>query len=322
MKRFFIVTCSAFLLSLTGCQSQDKTATETSVETSEEETTTTVDNSHWLPVTKSENETLLFDRFYGRIVRYDTNKFTVDSDSAIVSSQYAFNNLDTNIYTSLTDRNTTAIIRISEKDPEVLFESNTNEYLLPLAYVDEESMYILKTTADNNGKELFEDRVICKFNAKTKQLEEIGSTRGLSTCFGTVVGDDLYFTVNEDVGDDRFFDLYKLNTTTDEKPELLNARLTAGEVYNYNDKLFVSDPLSIYGYEDNNNTFTKYSLNYFVDNYLFQVDKKEDMTLTVLDTTTKKVVKTFEKAVDFKVHENVATVYTTSGIETFELAKK
>lgn len=328
MKRFLVLTCSVLLLGLTGCTSQDNvTETETNEATedsTEADTSAKPDNTDSLPATKSEDEILLFDRLYQQIVRYNKDTNAVDNDIEQISSQYAFNSLDSNIYTSVSeDQSKFKIIRVNDNNSELLFESNDNEILLPLTYEDEENMYILKSTT-KDGQELFEERVICKFNAKTKQLEELPATKGFSTCSAVVISDDLYFTVNDNVdvdndGTNEYFELYKLNLTTNEKPELVDDKLKSYDLYSYEDKLWVSDPENIYDYSDDRNTFSKQYLNYFSDNYLFQVNIEEDMTLTILDTKTKEVVKTFDKTVDFKVKDNNVTVYTKSEIAVLDL---
>lgn len=303
MKKLTLIICCILLLGLTGCSK----------------------DYDWLPTAKSENELLLYNKYEQKIVSYDKSTHEViDVNNADNYVQYGFNNLDTNIYTTgHSTENDFKIVRMNEKDTEVLYEMNKNEAIFPLAYQNEENMYFMKYTYDNDYAELYDQRVICKFNAKTKQLEDVEATRGLQTCYGVIVDDLLYFTIYKGMDKENYYELYKMDINTKDKVELVNDKMIEGQIYNNNGKLWVSDKDYIYDYEDNANKFPKKFLNYFYNNTLFQIDANNnyDLELTVTDTTTREIIKTYDTIIDFTVKDNNVTVYTLEETESFDLGE-
>lgn len=312
MKKLTLTICCILLLLLTSCSTRD--------------TQTEHNGYDWLPSANSENEILLYFKYDQHILSYDKNTHEVvevnDTDNYF---QYEFNNLATNIYTAgHSAENNFKIVRMNEKNTELLYQMEQNEAIFPLAYQDEENMYFFKCTYDKNKGELYDQRVICKFNAKTKQLEELDVTRGLQTNSGAIINDLLYFTTYNDIDEDSYrFELYKMDINTEAKVELVNDNLAESEIYNHNGKLWVSDKDYIYDYEDNTNKLPKQYSNYFYNNTLFQIDvnKNADLELTVTDTTTKEVIKTYDQIIDFIVKDNNVTVYTYDETESFALGE-
>lgn len=349
MKKFLTIMCSVLLLGATSCSNNDTSqqaekATE-NVGTSETETSNDTENTtenvettseteasndtedyFWLPHTKGKNEILLYDRFYNCVVRYNKNSYEIVSSYEFDYLQYGFDSLDTNIYTSwFVEEDNFNIVRLNDDSTELIFQSNKGDALAPLIYQDEESIYMIKSKFDDAGKEMLSEKVICKFNAKTKQLEDIQSTKGLNTFYGALIDDTLYFTTGNDTDVENYsYELYKMNIKEDKKPELMVDNLADGEIYNNNGSLWISDKENIYDYKNKENKFSKKGYNYFYNDYLFQVtaeDDTEDMSLYITNTKTKEEVDSFAKMVDFKVSDNKVTVYTKSEIATLELDK-
>lgn len=336
MKKSLLVICSVLIFGITGCSITDKTTSETDTTTevevtSETDTTTEADATsvtvppdyNWLPVADeaSENEKLLYDKFNQKIVNYniDTKK-VVEKNEEANYFQYGFNDLETDIYTtgnSVDTNHNYKIIKMLDKKTETLYEMKDNEGIFPLAYKDEENMYFIKCTYGDDNKELYADRVICKFNEKTKKLEELDATKGLMTSYGVVIDDLLYFTVYEDINyKDYAFTLNKMDLNANNNIKQVDANLAEGEVYNNNGKLWVSDKANIYEYENNKNKYPKKSLNYFYKNELYQLGLNDEhhVSIAILSEGDGKVEFGRENVIDVRVEDGIPNIYSTKTI--------
>lgn len=188
------------------------------------------------------------------------------------------------------------------------------EALFPLAYRDPEYMIFLKCTYQDNGAELYGDRVVCRFNEKTKTLTEIAETKGMRVTNGAIVGDMLYLT-EYDAGTDRYA-LYMLSMSGNKKPILLLDNLAAGEIYSNNDALWISDASKIYCYEDDAVCFPKKILNYFYSNALVQIDISANgsLELIVTNVETKKLEADTEGVIDVRIFDGKIKAYTDKAI--------
>ena len=193
------------------------------------------------------------------------------------------------------------------------------EALFPLAYRDPEYMIFLKCTYQDNGAELYGDRVVCRFNEKTKTLSEIAETKGMRVTNGAIVGDMLYFT-EYDAGTDRYV-LYMLSMSGNEKPILLLDNLAAGEIYSNNDALWISDASKIYCYGNDAVCFPKKILNYFYSDNLLQIDISANgsLELIVTNVETKKLEADIEGVIDVRIFDGKIKAYTDKA--TVELGR-
>lgn len=305
MKKLLLILCCILLFGLAGCNDNKKNIGENSTS-----------NYDWLPKTKNKNEILLYDKYDQRIIAYDKKNYSVSEINTTQNyMQFEFNNLEANIYTTgHSVENGYKIIEKKHDKTSILYEMKKDEAIFPLAYKDEQTLYFLKTPYDSSGKEIYNDRVVCKFELKTNQLEELKATKGLLTSNAVIIDNLLYFTVYNEKNDN--YDLYKINTNKEDKTELINSGLITGELYNNNGRLLVSDQTKIYDYEDNTSYFPKKILNYFYLNYLFQIDidKNGDLQLTLTNIETDKIENVFDKVVDVRVENNKIYIYTSERI--------
>lgn len=303
-----IVICIVFL-GLMGCSNKDIKE---------------VSNDYdWLPSVKNKDEILLYDKYDQRIVTYNKrNHNIVEKNTTQNYMQFEFNDLQAKIYTSgHSIKNHYKIIEKDNQTIKILVEMNENEAIFPLAYQNEENMYFLKSTYDTTGKEIYEKRIICQFEPKSKTLKEIQSTKGLRISDGVVSNGLLYFTVYIEANDK--YELYVLNINDVNDVKLIDAELESGEIYSYNHDLWVSDKSTIYNYKDNSIQFTKKTRNYFYLNQLFQIDinNEGDLRLTIIDISEKNNKSTFDNVVDVQVDDNEINVYTLEEVLTLGVGK-
>lgn len=309
-KRKYLLAAYIFLVFLlTGCSRADSLTGE--------KTATGQDKDYdWLPQTAGENEILLYDKYDQRIITYDIDQHKViQKNDTLNYLQFEFNDLTSDIYTTgHSIENDYKIIKLGKDKIDILYEADQMEALFPLAYRDPEYMIFLKCTYQDNGAELYGDRVVCRFNEKTKTLTEIAETKGMRVTNGAIVGDMLYFT-EYDAGTDRYA-LYMLSMSGNEKPILLLDNLAAGEIYSNNDALWISDASKIYCYEDDAVCFPKKILNYFYSNALVQIDISANgsLELIVTNVETKKLEADTEGVIDVRIFDGKIKAYTDKAI--------
>lgn len=309
-KRKYLLAAYIFLIFLlTGCSRADSLTGG--------ETATGQDKDYdWLPQTAGENEILLYDKYDQRIITYDIDQHKViQKNDTLNYLQFEFNDLTSDIYTTgHSIENDYKIIKLGKDKIDILYEADQMEALFPLAYRDPEYMIFLKCTYQDNGAELYGDRVVCRFNEKTKTLTEIAETKGMRVTNGAIVGDMLYLT-EYDAGTDRYA-LYMLSMSGNEKPILLLDNLAAGEIYSNNDALWISDASKIYCYEDDAVCFPKKILNYFYSNALVQIDISANgsLELIVTNVETKKLEADTEGVIDVRIFDGKIKAYTDKAI--------
>lgn len=314
-KRKYLLAAYIFLVFLlTGCSRADSLTGE--------KTATGQDKDYdWLPQTAGEKEILLYDKYDQRIITYDIDQHKViQKNDTLNYLQFEFNDLTSDIYTTgHSIENDYKIIKLGKDKIDILYEADQMEALFPLAYRDPEYMIFLKCTYQDNGAELYGDRVVCRFNEKTKTLSEIAETKGMRVTNGAIVGDMLYFT-EYDAGTDRYV-LYMLSMSGNEKPILLLDNLAAGEIYSNNDALWISDASKIYCYEDDAVCFPKKILNYFYSNALVQIDISANgsLELIVTNVETKKLEADIEGVIDVRIFDGKIKAYTDKA--TVELGR-
>ncbi len=314
-KRKYLLAAYIFLVFLlTGCSRADSLTGE--------KTATGQDKDYdWLPQTAGEKEILLYDKYDQRIITYDIDQHKViQKNNTLNYLQFEFNDLTSDIYTTgHSIENDYKIIKLGKDKIDILYEADQMEALFPLAYRDPEYMIFLKCTYQDNGAELYGDRVVCRFNEKTKTLSEIAETKGMRVTNGAIVGDMLYFT-EYDAGTDRYV-LYMLSMSGNEKPILLLDNLAAGEIYSNNDALWISDASKIYCYEDDAVCFPKKILNYFYSNALVQIDISANgsLELIVTNVETKKLEADIEGVIDVRIFDGKIKAYTDKA--TVELGR-
>lgn len=314
-KRKYLLAAYIFLVFLlTGCSRADSLTGE--------KTATGQDKDYdWLPQTAGEKEILLYDKYDQRIITYDIDQHKViQKNNTLNYLQFEFNDLTSDIYTTgHSIENDYKIIKLGKDKIDILYEADQMEALFPLAYRDPEYMIFLKCTYQDNGAELYGDRVVCRFNEKTKTLSEIAETKGMRVTNGAIVGDMLYFT-EYDAGTDRYA-LYMLSMSGNEKPILLLDNLAAGEIYSNNDALWISDASKIYCYEDDAVCFPKKILNYFYSNALVQIDISANgsLELIVTNVETKKLEADIEGVIDVRIFDGKIKAYTDKA--TVELGR-
>lgn len=314
-KRKYLLAAYIFLIFLlTGCSRADSLTGE--------KTATGQDKDYdWLPQTAGEKEILLYDKYDQRIITYDIDQHKViQKNNTLNYLQFEFNDLTSDIYTTgHSIENDYKIIKLGKDKIDILYEADQMEALFPLAYRDPEYMIFLKCTYQDNGAELYGDRVVCRFNEKTKTLSEIAETKGMRVTNGAIVGDMLYFT-EYDAGTDRYV-LYMLSMSGNEKPILLLDNLAAGEIYSNNDALWISDASKIYCYEDDAVCFPKKILNYFYSNALVQIDISANgsLELIVTNVETKKLEADIEGVIDVRIFDGKIKAYTDKA--TVELGR-
>ena len=314
-KRKYLLAAYIFLVFLlTGCSRADSLTGE--------KTATGQDKDYdWLPQTAGEKEILLYDKYDQRIITYDIDQHKViQKNNTLNYLQFEFYDLTSDIYTTgHSIENDYKIIKLGKDKIDILYEADQMEALFPLAYRDPEYMIFLKCTYQDNGAELYGDRVVCRFNEKTKTLSEIAETKGMRVTNGAIVGDMLYFT-EYDAGTDRYV-LYMLSMSGNEKPILLLDNLAAGEIYSNNDALWISDASKIYCYEDDAVCFPKKILNYFYSNALVQIDISANgsLELIVTNVETKKLEADIEGVIDVRIFDGKIKAYTDKA--TVELGR-
>lgn len=299
MKKVLLILLCILFCNLAGCSSNKNNA---DIHT----------DYDWLPSIKNKNEVLLYDKYDQRIVAYNKKNYNVTEKNATQNyMQFEFNDLAANIYTTgHSIKNNYKIIEKTNDTINTLHKMKENEAIFPFAYLNENNMYFLKTSYDSDGNEIYEKRIICQFDMKSKQLREINSTQGLLASNGIIIESVLYFTVYNEVNNN--YDLYVLNANNMENVKLVNKGLETGEVYNNNGKLWVSGKNKIYDYKDNSLQFPKKILNYFYLDKLFQIaiNNEGELELTITNVTTKKIETVFEKVVDVRIQDNEICVYT------------
>ncbi len=309
-KRKYLLAAYIFLIFLlTGCSRADSLTGG--------KTATGQDKDYdWLPQTAGEKEILLYDKYDQRIITYDIDQHKViQKNDTLNYLQFEFNDLTSDIYTTgHSIENDYKIIKLGKDKIDILYEADQMEALFPLAYRDPEYMIFLKCTYQDNGAELYGDRVVCRFNEKTKTLTEIAETKGMRVTNGAIVGDMLYLT-EYDAGTDRYV-LYMLSMSGNEKPTLLLDNLAAGEIYSNNDALWISDASKIYCYEDDAVCFPKKILNYFYSNALVQIDISANgsLELFVTNVETKKLEADTEGVIDVRIFDGKIKAYTDKAI--------
>lgn len=300
-KKILILFCVIFF-ALTGCSSKDNANGPSGYD--------------WLPSTKNKNEILLYDKYDQRIVAYNKKNYNVtDKNTTQNYMQFEFNDLNSDVYTTgHSIENGYKILKKENDKLSILYKMKENEAIFPLAYKDEQTMYFLKTSYDSNGNEIYNDRIICEFELKSKKLKELKITKGYLTSYAVVIGDFLYFTVYNEKNND--YNLYKINMNKKDKILLINTGLITEEIYNNNGRLLVSNKDKIYDYKDNKIHFSKKKLNYFYLNYLFQIDinNEGDLQLTVTDIKTNKILKVLDKIIDIRVENDKIYIYTLEKI--------
>lgn len=341
MKKLLAISIASMFI-LTSCTSKDsevnkpsETENVTSTNNENESNSDTSSESNVLEAeftVTNENEMLLYNRFNSYIVSYNTTNHNVVNDNVIKKGNlmhHGFDNLESSLYLISEYGNTDKIVEMSDKELTTLCVVKYPMGLLPVAYEDDDNIYIEKysTESTSNSDEEAQKKaksVLCKFNRKTNELEEIEATRGLSINIATVVDDYLYFIQSEG----RRYDLYKMNLKTYDEPELVLENLISVDIYNNNGNLWLSDNDFLFDFEDPTNKLPKKLKNYFYNDYLFQLDwlnpedeENDDAMLTITDTRTKEELKTFPEVIDFKVDGNTVTIYTKSEIATLELDK-
>lgn len=304
MKKILLILLCIVFCSLIGCNNKDDINKNAS------------SDYDWLPSAKNEDELLLYDKYDQRIISFDKKNYNVTGKNTTQNyMQFEFNDLKANIYTTgHSIENNYKIIEKKCDKTSVLYEMKENEAIFPLAYKNEQIMYFLKTTYDSSGKEIYNDRVVCKFELKNKQLKELNATKGFLTSNAVIIDNLLYFTVYNEENNN--YDLYRIDVNEEDKTVLINTGLITGELYNNNGRLLVSNQDKIYDYEDNTIYFPKKILNYFYLNRLFQIDinNEGDLRLTITNIETNKIENTFDKVVDVRVQNDKVYVYTTEQI--------
>lgn len=314
-KRKYLLAAYIFLVFLlTGCSRADSLTGE--------KTATGQDKDYdWLPQTAGEKEILLYDKYDQRIITYDIDQHKViQKNNTLNYLQFEFNDLTSDIYTTgHSIENDYKIIKLGKDKIDILYEADQMEALFPLAYRDPEYMVFLKCTYQDNGAELYGDRVVCRFNEKTKTLSEIAETKGMRVTNGAIVGDMLYFT-EYDAGTDSYV-LYMLSMSGNEKPILLLDNLAAGEIYSNNDALWISDASKIYCYGNDAVCFPKKILNYFYSDNLLQIDISANgsLELIVTNVETKKLEADIEGVIDVRIFDGKIKAYTDKA--TVELGR-
>lgn len=300
MKKILTIICCALLFCMIGCSENKK------------------GNYDWFPRVKNSNEILLYDKFDQRFIAYNEIEHGITQKNTTQNyMQFEFNDLESNIYTAgHSVENGYKIVEKSESKIKLLYEMKRDEAIFPLAYKDENFLYFLKTSYNQNGKEIYDDRVICSFDLKNKRLNEINSTKGMLTSNAVIIHKELYFTVYNENNDS--YDLYKLNIDNENKIQLIDENLNAGELYNNNDRLMISDNAKIYDYNNPEDFYLKKILNYFYKNFLFQIDiqKNGDLELTVMNIKTKEVERKYNKMIDVRVQDGCVYIYTNDEIFT------
>ena len=313
-RKYLLAAYICLIFLLTGCSRADSLTGE--------KTATGQDKDYdWLPQTAGEKEILLYDKYDQRIITYDIDQHKViQKNNTLNYLQFEFNDLTSDIYTTgHSIENDYKIIKLGKDKIDILYEADQMEALFPLAYRDPEYMIFLKCTYQDNGAELYGDRVVCRFNEKTKTLSEIAETKGMRVTNGAIVGDMLYFT-EYDAGTDRYV-LYMLSMSGNEKPILLLDNLAAGEIYSNNDALWISDASKIYCYGNDAVCFPKKILNYFYSDNLLQIDISANgsLELIVTNVETKKLEADIEGVIDVRIFDGKIKAYTDKA--TVELGR-
>ena len=314
IKKYLFTTSILALTLLTGCSlSENLLILSNNIKQVKE-----LEYYEWMPEIKNDTEIFLFDKFDQRIATYDTiNHNIIQKNNTINYLQFEFNNLKTNIYSAgHSEKNNYKIIKMDNKKIITLYETDKNTALFPLAYENCNNMYFIKSIYEENGAEIYEKRILCSFNEKTKQLTEIPDTLGMRITHGTIIDGVLYFTAYDTDVDK--FSLYTMNTYNTEKPNLLSKNLIAGEIYNNNNVLWISDQTHIYTYPEKTNTFSKKALNYFYNDKLYQIDtsSNNDLELFITDINTKKLENNIEGIIDVRFSNDKIQIYTTKKIIT------
>lgn len=311
MKKLLLAICVVSLFTLTGCEFSVSGPQVTINGNS------ALAGYGGIPVAENEDEVLLYSAPTGKILTYNTKeKKVAKTNIADNYYQFGFNDLDVNLFTTgYIEGKESKIVELKDNKLNVLYELEDEGSLFPVSYKDDENIYFAKI---NN----FTEAVLCKYNKKTNELLEIPNAKSSNLFFSAVIGDYLYYTLITNPSDSELkFDLYKMDTTSNETPTLIAQDLSGGYIYNNNGKLWISDSNFLYDFEDDTNKLPVQPLNYFYDNYLFQVSANENQTFTATDLTTKEIIKTVDNFVSFDVKDNKVTVYTTSDIVTFDLSK-
>lgn len=272
-------------------------------------------NNDRFPNVKSKTEVLLYNKNSKNIVLYNKDKHKIieeNKDEDFI--QYEFNDLESNFYTSKhTINNDFKIIEVTKDRVKTLYESK-EQGLYPIAYQNNENMYFAKTTFDSDKKEIADERVICAYNSKTNQLEELEVTKGFEVSSGVVINDILYLGVY--FKDEDKHELYQMNVNEKNTLDLIGSDFEIKGLHNNNGKLWISDSNNIYEYQNKNEDFKSSKFSYFYNNNLIQINEKSDssLELTVTNLETKNVDHTYESVIEVRLVEGKLYIYTLEDV--------
>ncbi|MDR1018369.1 MAG: hypothetical protein LBM02_06670 [Lachnospiraceae bacterium] len=274
-----------------------------------------------LPTADTKNDILIYDRYNQKIVSYNlkNNKISGKNDD-LNYMEYGFPNIESNVYTvGHSEYNKFKIVEIdNNKKIKTLLKMKKNEGIFPLAYRDYFNMFFLKSTYDKNNKEILKEKVICRYDIKSKKLLPIVETKGLNVSYGTIIKNSLFFTIYNEKTDS--YNLMKYVLGTNERVQCIKKNLISEEIYNVNDKLFISNKKTIFLLNNIKVSFPKGDLNYFYkDNLIqFKINKNSDLELDVFDINNMKNVKKVNDPIDIQIVNNWIKVYTENGISNFK----
>lgn len=266
-----------------------------------------------LPNPSSENSKIIYNKLSNRLISYDTNNQRIEQNFNILNfMQYSFNTQDSYYTSGHSYDNNFEILRINNNKIEKIYKPNnsSNIAIFPFAS-DNINRIFLFIKYDSNGNEL--ERNLIQFeNNNLKQYENI---TGIITN-GVICDKKLYFTTYNKVTDTFSLSMLALNDYN-ANPKLLIQGLENGELFNYNNDIYISNESYIY---NNNNRFEKKHINEFFDDYLIQmyVDESGDGILEIYSINEDKVIKKYSKAIGYEIYDNEMTIFCHNKMETFE----
>lgn len=266
-----------------------------------------------LPTASSENSKIIYNKLSNRLISYNINDQKIEQDFNFLNfMQYSFNTQD-NYYTSgHSYNNNFEILKINNNKIEKVYkpDNSANVAIFPFASDSINRIYLF-VNYDSNGTEL--ERNLIQF--KENNLIHYKNIAGIITN-GVICNDNLYFTIYNKSTDTFSLSTIPINSYN-ANPELLAEGLENGELFNYNNDIYVSNENYIY---NNTNTFEKKHINEFFDDYLIQmyVDENGDGILEIYSINEHKIIKKYPEAIGYEIYDNVMTIFCHNKLETFQ----
>lgn len=201
------------------------------------------------------------------------------------------------------------VLQVEEDKISVIRKEQESDCIFPLA--SEEGHYFYQQYADKQGTE--QKRKILEFcNGKFSEILETQK----AICYGTLVGEELYYSVYNEEQD--LFDIYYVELNEKEKKEeLYKTGITEGMLFTYEDKLFYINKGYICS-EQSKITHEKKDYNEIIgtNDLLVQMygNKSGNLQWDFIDMKSGNVLFSYENVINYKVSGTEIKIYCNGNI--------